>query len=356
MKFGITFDLKSEQELPAGAPDDLFEEFDDPSTVKAIAGVLRDLGHEVVELGNGRPMIERLLKSPPDFVFNFAEGQGIGRSRESQVPAILETLGIPYSGSDPATLAVCLDKDWARRMVESVGVQVPRALTISFGAEVHADLRGMGETILPEAGLDLPLIVKPVCEGSSKGIRNKCLIERAEDFGPVAYELWQQYRQTVLVEEFIDGEELTVGVWGNNPPAVIGILRVVPRNPGPFIYSLEVKRNYKELVDYECPAFISEEDREAVEESALLAFDVLGCRDICRMDFRLRDGVPYFLEANPLPGLNPVTGDIVLLAKGMGISHAQLVERIVTAAMERQSMNGASEKHRSLTNSPEIAP
>src|SRR5262249_35871600 len=238
------------------------------------------------------------------------------------------------------------DKDWARRMVESVGVQVPRALTISFGAEVHADLRGMGEEILPEAGLDLPVIAKPVCEGSSKGIRNKCLIENAEDFGPVVHELWQQYRQAVLVEEFIDGDELTVGVLGNNPPAVIGILRVVPRNPGPFIYSLEVKRNYKELVDYECPAHISEDDREAVEESALLAFDVLGCRDIARMDFRLRDGVPYFLEANPLPGLNPITGDIILLAKGMGISHAQLVERIVSAALERQSLSDASEKRR----------
>jgi D-alanine-D-alanine ligase len=352
MKIGITFDLKGERTLPAGAPDDLFEEFDDPSTVKAIAGVLRDLGHEVVELGNGRQMIAKLLGDPPEFVFNFAEGQGIGRSRESRVPAILETLGIPYTGSDPATLAVCLDKDWTRRMVESVGVQVPRALTISFGEQPRADLREMGQEILPEAGLDLPVIAKPTCEGSSKGIRNKCLIERAEDFGPLVYELWQQYRQTVLVEEFIDGEELTVGVWGNAPPAVIGILRVVPRNPGPFIYSLEVKRNYKELVDYECPARISEEDREAVEESALLAFDALGCRDICRMDFRLRDGVPYFIEANPLPGLNPTTGDIVLLANGMGISHAQLVERIVSAAMDRQTFSDASEKRCDADASP----
>ncbi|HLW63772.1 MAG TPA: D-alanine--D-alanine ligase [Gemmataceae bacterium] len=343
MKIGITFDLKGERVLPAGAPDDLFEEFDDPSTVKAIAGVLRDLGHEVVELGNGRPMLEKLLSDPPDFVFNFAEGQGIGRSRESRVPAVLETLGIKYTGSDPATLAVCLDKDWARRIVESVGVQVPRAMTIAFGAQPSADLRGMGEEILPDAGLDLPVIAKPVCEGSSKGIRNKCLIERAEDFGPLVYELWQQYHQTVLVEEFIDGEELTVGVWGNDPPAVIGILHVVPRKPGRFIYSLEVKRNYKELVDYECPAQISEEHRDAVEESALLAFDVLGCRDICRMDFRLREGVPYFLEANPLPGLNPITGDIVLLAKGMGINHAQLVERIVSAAMERQAASHSTE-------------
>ncbi|HEV3143002.1 MAG TPA: D-alanine--D-alanine ligase [Gemmataceae bacterium] len=336
MKIGITFDLKGERALPAGAPDDLFEEFDDPSTVKAIGGVLRDLGHEVVELGNGRPMIEKLLNAPPEFVFNFAEGQGIGRSRESRVPAILETLGIPYSGSDPATLAVSLDKDWARRMVESVGVQVPRALTISFGEEPRADLRIMGDEILPEAGLDLPLIAKPVYEGSSKGIHNKCLIERAGDFGPVVYELWQQYRQPVLVEEFIDGEELTVGILGNNPPKVVGIQRVVPRKPGPFIYSLEVKRNYKDLVDYECPARISEEDRDAVEESALLAFDALACRDIARIDFRLREGVPYFLEANPLPGLNPITGDIVLLAEAMGISHAQLVERIVAAALERQ--------------------
>src|SRR5579871_215694 len=235
MRIGITFDLKGNAPPPGGAPDDFFEEFDDPSTVAAIADALRELGHEPIELGNGPGMVRRLLDDPPDFVFNFAEGRGIGRSREARVPAVLETLGILYTGSDPATLGVCLDKDWTRRMVESVGVPTPHAMTIAFGKEVPDDLSVVTES-LAESGLELPVLAKPVCEGSSKGIRSKCLIEQASDFADTVVDLWQSYRQPVLIEEFINGEELTVGVIGNDRPEVLGIMRVVPRKPnGRFI-------------------------------------------------------------------------------------------------------------------------
>src|SRR5437763_2993943 len=130
MRIGITYDLKGD--VPAGAdvPDDFQEEFDSPATIEAIAAVLRGLGHQVEKLGDGRPLLERLLAEPPDFVFNFAEGQGVGRSREARVPAVLEMLGIPYTGSDPLTLAATLDKDCAKRLVQSVGVAVPRWQTI----------------------------------------------------------------------------------------------------------------------------------------------------------------------------------------------------------------------------------
>src|SRR4029453_18173274 len=124
------------------------------------------------------------------------------------------------------------------------------------------------------------------------------------------------------------------GMIGNDPPEVLGIMRVLPRQPSErFIYSLEVKRDYKQLVDYECPARISDADQEAVTEAALNAFTVLGCRDVARVDFRLRDGVPYFLEINPLPGLNPLSSDLVIMANLQGVTHAQLVERILNAAM-----------------------
>src|ERR1700747_3926751 len=144
MRIGIAFNLKTE--APSGdnldfrLPDDWQEEFDSPATIDALAAVFREMGHEVELLGDVRELLERVLADPPDLVFNMAEGQGISRSREARVPAVLEMLGIPYTGSDPATLAVCLDKDWARRMVESVGVQVPRAMTISFGEQPRADL------------------------------------------------------------------------------------------------------------------------------------------------------------------------------------------------------------------------
>jgi D-alanine-D-alanine ligase len=336
MRIGITFDLKGHAPPPGGAPDDTFEEFDDPVTVAAIAAVLRSLGHEPIELGDGPEMLRRVLDDPPDFVFNFAEGQGVGRSREARVPAVLEMLGIPYTGSDPATLGVCLDKDWTRRMVESVGVPTPHAMTVSFGKEVPDDLSALEEA-LTESGLELPVLAKPVCEGSSKGIRNKCLITNSDDFAATVVDLWQTYRQPVLIEEFIDGDELTVGIVGNDRPEVLGIMRVIPRKPnGPFIYSLEVKRDWRNLVDYECPAQITAADAAAVRGAAIEAFEVLGCRDVARLDFRLRDGVPYFIEANPLPGLNPLSSDLVFLAARVGISHAELIGQILQAAINRQ--------------------
>lgn len=335
MKIGITFDLRQGADLPEGAPDDLYEEFDEPATVAAIAQVLRGLGHEPVELGNGREMLHKLLADPPDFVFNFAEGRGVGRSREARVPAALELLAIPYTGSDPATLGLCLDKDWTRRMVQSIGIHVPEALTVSFGRDVAPDPVLLME-VLEQSRLKPPLIAKPSCEGSSKGIRSKAVIEKPDEFAPAVLELWRMYHQPVLVEEFIVGDELTVGVLGNEPPAVLGIMRVLPRQPSDrFVYSLDVKRNYEMLVDYECPARISEADASAVAEAALQAFDILGCRDVARLDFRLRKGVPYFLEVNPLPGLNPKSGDLVYIARFMGVAHAQLIERILTAAMDR---------------------
>src|SRR5438552_14909117 len=131
MKIGITYDLKSDGPVRHDVPDDFYEEFDSPATVEAVASVLRGLGHTALKLGNGRPLLERLLSDPPDFVFNFAEGQGIGRSREARVPAVLEMLGIPYTGSDPLTMAVTLDKDCAKRLVQSAGVAVPHGYVVT---------------------------------------------------------------------------------------------------------------------------------------------------------------------------------------------------------------------------------
>src|SRR5436190_14140711 len=255
MRIGIACTLKPSGPLPAGAPDDLHEEFDSPVTVNAIADVFRSLGHAVVELGDGRPFLEAVLKNPPDLVFNFAEGAGVGRSRESRVPAVCEMLGIPYTGSDPLALAVALDKDMTRRVAESAGVTLPKGLALSFPpGEYDGDFAEF-PAMLAESGLPLPVIAKPVCEGSSKGIRNRCLIRTAEEFGPTVVGLWRDYQQPGLVEEFISGDEVTIGIVGNDPPQPLGIMRMVPKKPADhFVYSLEVKRNWEELVEYEAPA------------------------------------------------------------------------------------------------------
>jgi D-alanine-D-alanine ligase len=330
VKVGITFDLKSDQPLGMDVPDDHQEEYDSPATVEAVAEAIRAMGHEVVLLGDGPEMLRRVLAVPPDFVFNFAEGHGISPSREARVPAVLEMLGIPYTGSGPLALAATLDKDVARRLVQSHGGQVPRGQVYAPDADLAA------VRALPH--LPYTAIVKPAWEGSSKGIRGKCVVDTPAELA-YALEARRDQRQPLLVEEFIVGEELTVGVVGNSPPTVIGILRVVPRKRDDrFVYSLEVKRDWEDKVRFEAPPRLPAAQLRAVEEAALLAFRALGCQDIARIDFRLRDGVPYFLEANPLPGMNPETSDLVILAKKMWWTHAGLVQAVLTAAMRRVRM------------------
>jgi D-alanine-D-alanine ligase len=335
MKIGIAFDLKPKTPLPQGAPDDLHEEFDSPVTVQSIAEILRGRGHEVRELGNGRELIEQLLREPPDLVFNFAEGSGVSRSRESRVPALCEMLNIPYTGSDPVTLGMALDKDICRRMVEDAEVAIPDGIMISFPTALYDGDFAEFPPMIEESGLKLPLIAKPTCEGSSKGIRNRCLIRTTEEFGPTIVGLWHDYKQPVLVEEFIDGEEVTVGVIGNDPPRILGSMQVVPKSSSePFVYSLEVKRNWQQMVEYRVPQ-LTNAMMLAVEDAALRAYDILGCRDVTRIDFRIRDGVPYFLEANPLPGLNPESSDLVFLARLHGIEYRELIESILLEAIQR---------------------
>ncbi len=338
MRIGITFDLKSNIKLQPGQPDDLEEEFDSPVTVEAIAAVLRGLGHTVELLGDGRPLLERLLRDPPEFVFNFAEGQGVGRSREARVPGVLEMLGIPYTGSDPLTLAVTLDKDCAKRLVASEGAAVPKGFVV-----LEEDNVLLSCHLHPQA--QFPFVVKPTWEGSSKGIRGKCVVDTPEELDAAVEEQRLGYRQPILVEEYIHGEELTVGVIGNAPPRVIGVMRVLPQHQEErFIYSLEVKRDWQRRVTYECPAKLPTEQLRAVEYAALTAYEVLGCRDVSRVDFRLRDGVPYFLEVNPLPGLNPESSDLVLLAKMAGWTYEQLIGSILQAAIERHAVRESNRR------------
>lgn len=334
MKIGITYDLKMENGQhtgPVGLPDDFQEEFDSPATIEAIATVLRGLGHTVQKLGDGREMLERLLADPPDFVFNFAEGQGISRSREARVPAVLEMLDIPYSGSDPLTLAVTLDKTCAKRLVQSAGGAVPKGYVV----EMHDDLAALAA----RHDVGFPAIVKPAWEGSSKGIRSQCLVRQLRDLAEAIASLRRDHRQPIVVEEFIQGDELTVGVLGNDAPRVLGIMRVLPSQPSDhFVYSLEVKRDFRRQVRYECPASLPEATLETIGQAALLAYRTLGCRDVSRVDFRLRGGIPYFLEVNPLPGLNPESSDLVILARLTGWTYEQLIEAILQAALTRTAM------------------
>ncbi|MBM3995177.1 MAG: ATP-grasp domain-containing protein [Planctomycetes bacterium] len=327
MKIGLTFDLKSTGPKTPGIHDDADEEFDSPQTIESIANVLHGLGHAVVFLGDGREFLEKVLTEKPDFVFNFAEGRGVSRSREARVPAVLEMLGIPFTGSDPFTMAATLDKDCAKKLVAHADVAVPTSYALDPAANSSS---------IPIDQLRFPLVVKPAWEGSSKGIRNRCFVKDPEELPGVIDSLRRSARQTILLEEYIAGDEVTVGLIGNAPPSILGMMRIIPNTPSDhFIYSLEIKRDFRKLVTYQCPPPLTATTLDAIAASAQTVFRTLACRDVARIDFRIRDGVPYFLEVNPLPGLHPADSDLVIMAGLVGWSYEKLVSSIVQAAMKR---------------------
>jgi D-alanine-D-alanine ligase len=327
MRIGLSYDLKETIAPRQAGCDDASEEYDSPETVGLIASALEAEGHTVVMLGGGREFLDKILHEKVDFVFNIAEGRGTYRSREAQVPSILEMLDIPYSGSDPQCLAICLDKPLTKKLVASAVVNTPNWRVVSN----KQDLRQ-----IDSCDFSFPAIIKPAYEGSSKGIRLTSVVEDAKQAIEVTESLLEKYHQPAMIEEVILGDEVTVGIIGNSHASVLGVMRVLPKQKnGYFLYTLEVKRNYLELVDYECPAGLEEKVLQRIQRCSLRAFQALGCRDFARLDFRISTaGVPYFLEINPLAGLG-THSDLVIMAKKMGLSHRQLISAVLNAALER---------------------
>lgn len=305
-------------------PDDAFEEYDSAETIARIAAALEGLGVEVEPIAADRRLPWRLEEGRFDFAFNIAEGAG-RRCREAVPAAVCELLGIPFTGSDALTLAVTLDKAVARRVV-SPDVPVARGALV----ETQED-----ESAL--AALRPPLLVKPNDEGSSKGIRGNPIAYGAAEAVAQARWLRERYGCPVLAEEFLPGAEVTVGIAGNGSRArLLGMMEIAPAaQDGHFVYSLEVKRDFRRRARYFVPPRLDAPTLAAIEALALKAYRLLGCRDIARMDFRLdAGGQPRFLECNPLPGLNPESGDIVILARA-ALAYEELVQSILLDAIER---------------------
>ncbi|MDZ4772341.1 MAG: D-alanine--D-alanine ligase [Planctomycetota bacterium] len=330
MRIGIAFDLKSDFVSDASAPEDALEEYDSTATVDAIAGVLTELGHSAEKLGGGKRFVERLLASPPDLVFNIAEGAAGSRSREAHVPAVCEMLKVPCTHSDPLTLALTLDKALAKRVASSYGVATPRFVVVDSVADVE------------RVTLPFPLIAKPMFEGSSMGIRRHSRVTDVTALWREVARIVDDYHQPALVEEFCTGPEFTVGVLGEGSSArAIGVMEIVPRlaRPTEFVYSLEVKRDWENEVEYHVPPKRDALVIAAITECALSAHRALGCRDVSRVDVRLdAAGTPCFLEVNPLPGLNPRTGDLCILSGRSGLTYSGLIEAIVRGALARNGL------------------
>ncbi len=329
MRIGLTYDLASEHRETLRDEEKLAE-LDRDDTVDAIEAAVAKLGHEVVRIGGAKALVGRLAAGERwDLVFNIAEGLD-GAARESQVPGLLDVYGIPYTFSDPLVLAVTLEKDLAKHVVRAAGLATPDFAVIRSEAELDVDL-------------PYPLFVKPIAEGTSKGIGADSVVRDAASLRATATKLLRKFEQPVLVERYLSGREVTVGILGSGREAeVLGTLEVSIYGPGDQgVYSYDNKKKWEDRVAYAWVRPSEDEEIAAAEALALGAWRALGCRDGGRVDVRFDDaGHPMFLEVNPLPGLSPIDSDLSILVGKMGIEYDALIARIVDSASKRVAARG----------------
>ncbi len=319
MKIGLTFDLRSWY-IDRGYSMDETAEFDKQETVDALENSLKIMGYETEPIGNAFQLIEALASGKRwDLVFNIAEGL-YGDGRESVVPAILDQYKIPYVFSGPVIMGLSLNKHLAKLVAAASGVPVSPGCLITELKE------------LDNCKLRYPLFVKPVSEGTGKGITEKSLVNSASELKTMVEWILNEFKQPALVEEYLPGREFTVGIVGYGDDAVaIGGMEVICANNLP--YSVEVKENYLLYCTYKTL------DADIVDECksvALKAWKALDAVDAGRVDLKAdRFGKICFIEANPLAGLNPVHSDLPILSRMYGIEYQALMEMIMKAALIR---------------------
>ncbi|MFH1767636.1 MAG: KamA family radical SAM protein [Candidatus Omnitrophota bacterium] len=322
---GLAFNLKK------SCGDDAFEEYDEPQTIQALKNTIEAMGFEVSLFEQGDSFFNDLLKKRPDFVFNIAEGRGNTNGRESQVPSILESVNIPYSGSGPVAMGITLDKHLTNLFLKARGITAPLMYMVSNEEELDS----LGDICRQGAAF----IVKPRWEGSSKGIFTNSIVNDFSALRERVAFILSKYKQPIVIEEFLSGDEITAGLCGNNGSLrLLGMMKISPRHPtgGNFIYSLEVKRNWREEVVYHPKNTIPHAIQVKIEAAAKDAFCALDLRDIARIDFRLdKDNMPRIIDINPLPGLSPEYSDLPLMYSMQGGKYPDLIRMILSESLNR---------------------
>lgn len=322
LRVGFTFNMKR---VDTKGGNDAEAEYDAPLTIDAIREAIESFGHDVVLLEANSELPAKLMEHPVDLVFNIAEGLS-GRAREAAVPALCDLVGIPYTGSDSATLSLALDKALTKRILRQNGVLTADFQVMVTGREkLHPSLR-------------FPLIVKPNAEGSSKGVAARQVVDDEAALRNVVRGLIERYRQPMLIEEYLVGREFTVGLLGERRPRVLPPMEIVFKdtsNPRP-VYDFDVKQEWEKHVRYECPAHLTPTELRAIERAARETFLALDCRDVARVDLRMKpNGEVYVIEINPLPGLTPDYSDLVLISQAAGISYRGLIGEILACGLKR---------------------
>ncbi|MGD0336261.1 MAG: ATP-grasp domain-containing protein [Candidatus Omnitrophota bacterium] len=329
MKVALTYNLKKKDDTK---PLDYFSEFDSEETVKAITVALENKGHTVEAINVEYPRLFSYFRNNRvDMVFNIAEGE-CGRFRESEVPAVLDYLNIPYTGSNTFSLALALNKALTKKILKAEGIATPDFQVFITGKEEL------------NPALKFPLIVKPNCEGSAKGINKNNVVHTREDLYKKVGEILDCYKQEALAEEFIEGKELTVGILENGKTTILPILEIdfsTCAKSGEYFYSWKMKE-YQGNIElgttptFHCPARLDKTDEARVKDAALRTHRAVGCLDLSRTDIRLnKEGTPYVLEINPLPGLNPKESNFPIMAYAAGLRYEDIIEAILMSASER---------------------
>lgn len=332
MRVGLTYNLKAPHH---GSADERSAEWDEPETIQAVLNAISE-GHDAVPVLVDLDVYSKLRKNHLDIVFNIAEGVK-GPNRESQIPAMLEFLNIPYTGSDPFTLSACLDKSRTKQILSFHDIRTPRFQVV----QTLNDFQWAGA---------FPAIVKPLWEGSSIGIHNASWVENRKELQAQVRNVLRNYREPALIEEALTGREFTLALLGNGdrltvlPIVEVKLDRLPPH--GKPLYSYEAKWiwDVKEepLEIFECPAAVTPALKEELENLAKAAFEALGCRDWCRMDIRLDEGgQAHILELNPLPGILPDPSQnscFPKAARTAGLSYSRLILKVLDVALARYGL------------------
>ena len=329
MKVGILYNLVDH--IERGFEKDVLSDNEIVETVKHVQEALWNV-HEIMPIRVGPELFNILEKTSFDIVFNLCEGLDGNVKGEAWIPAFLDILGIPYTGSDSFTLALCLDKGKTKDILVANNIPTPRYQVFTYITQkISTSLR-------------FPLIVKPVHEDASVGITPDSVVNDESQLMQRVGHILDSYRQPALVEEYIEGRELNVAVIGNSD-----YISVFPISEILF----ECDEDTPRVVDYEakwindsemygrtkgvCPATLPDEVERKIEKYAVKVYKLMGCRDYARIDFRLRDDIPYVLEVNPNPGIDVDSG-FVRSAVASGLNYGELIKNILNAAVERTGL------------------
>jgi D-alanine-D-alanine ligase len=322
MKVAVLANLKEDAPISPEDPPGCWDDLDDKVTVDMILDSLQSIGHQAKYFPAGLESVENIEKFNPDLCFNSGEGH-YGASREAQMPAILDSLRIPYTCGGVLGMSLSHNKHIAKRIFRCFGLPTANFVVLRDPSELN------------EINLIYPLFVKPAYEGSSIGINENALVHNRAELEKQVQWVWNNVHAHILIEEYIDGREFTISILGDE---VLPIVEII--SPTGF-YSNEQKEDLESEVYRVCPAHLPIEKTEEFQALALKAKQCLELEDVCRMDMRMDSaGNPYILEVNPIPLMHPdpEQASLVYAARAAGYTYEDIIRKIVNSAIERWNL------------------